>query len=60
MKQVINNGGVKTVNTIADGDGPCHLVSVFIHHELSQERADQLAHMVEHVALAAIAAWVTP
>lgn len=60
MKQAINDGGVKSVNTIADGDGPCHLVSVFIHHELTQERADELAHLVERVAMAAVQAWVKP
>jgi hypothetical protein len=60
MQQVINDGGVKKVSTRADGDEGCHLVSVFIHHELTQERADELAHLVERVALAAVGAWVKP
>lgn len=58
MKHIINDAGVKSVNTMASGDDRCHMVSVFIHHELTQEGADQLAHLVERVALAAVEAWV--
>lgn len=60
MKQAINDGGVKSVSTMANGDDRCHMVSVFIHHELTQERADELAHLVERVAMAAVQAWVKP
>lgn len=58
MDQAINTGGVRTVsihNTAAEN---MHVVSVYIHHELTPEREQELATLLEGLIARAITTWV--
>jgi hypothetical protein len=61
MKHPINSGGVRTVitGTTGEPDDSCHLVSVFIHHELTPEKIAQLCELVETMAFKAVATWAS-
>jgi hypothetical protein len=61
MKNLINEGGVRTVTTGTTGgpDDTCHLVSVFIHHELTPEKIAQLCELIEMMALKAVKTWAS-
>lgn len=57
MEQVSGNG-VQQVNVLHTGEGtPCHLVSTFIHHELTPEREQQLAQIISTVIMDAVKVW---
>lgn len=59
MEEAINQGGVTDVSVSKRGSGTMHLVSVYIHHELTAEKAAELVDLVEKVAIHAIKTWVT-
>jgi hypothetical protein len=57
MEQVSGNG-VQQVNVLHTGElTPCHLVSTFIHHELTPERERELAHIIEVAIMDAVKVW---
>lgn len=57
MEQDINEGGVTNVSTSTHGGQHMHMVSVYIHHELTPERAAELIALVESLAVRAITTW---
>lgn len=58
MEQRIDSGDVKSISTqVTAGEG-CHLVSVFIHHELSAEKVEALMSFLEPLVIRAVAGWV--
>lgn len=59
MEEAINQGGVTDVSVSKRGSGTMHLVSVYIHHELTAEKAAELVDLVEKVAIHAIKTWAT-
>ena len=57
MEQHINEGGVESVSTSTHGGERMHLVSVYIHHELTPERAAELIALVESLVVRAVGTW---
>lgn len=57
MEKHINEGGVESVSTSTHGGQHMHLVSVYIHHELTAERAAELLAVVESLVVHAVATW---
>lgn len=60
MDQRIDAGGVKHVSVQHATVPLMHVVSTYIHHELTPERREELAGLVERVIIRAIQGWVAP
>jgi hypothetical protein len=58
MEHAINRGGVTDVSIGTRGSSTMHLVSTYIHHELTAEKAAELTQLVEKAVLHAIETWV--
>ena len=57
MDQLIDAGGVRKVHITQDAIEGLHVVTAYIHHELTPEREAELAQLIEKVAMRAIATW---
>lgn len=57
MEQPINTGGVKVVAVTHRNSSVLHSMNVYIHHELTPEREQELAALLEGLVLRAITTW---
>jgi len=57
MEQAINEGGVKNVAVTHRFSTMLHSINVYVHHELTPEREQELATLVEGLVLRAITTW---
>jgi len=57
MEQDIDQGGVRHVSIHHAAVEGLHVVTAYIHHELTDERKAELAEMVERVIMRSITAW---
>lgn len=60
MEQDIDQGGVKHVGVQHAAVKGLHLVTAYIHHELTPEREAELAELVERSIMRTIAVWAAP
>jgi hypothetical protein len=60
MQQTIGTGGVKKVSTHVEPGDFCHMISVFVHHELPPERIAELVGLIERAAVGIVKTWAAP
>jgi len=59
MDKRIGEAGIRLVTTSSNGSDTCHMVSVFIHHELTAERMKELEAFLETLIVRAITGWAS-
>jgi len=57
VEQSINAGGVKTIAVTQRSSSVLHSFNVYVHHELTPEREQELATLLEGLVVRAVTTW---